>query len=60
MKKRKPKGNTRGSLYVAIKEGRAHRTVDDYYPVLIDLDKKGRVLGVEVLDYEKVEEYPES
>ncbi len=43
-------------LYVVVKKGKFFQTIDDYFPVLIDVDKKGQVLGVEFLQYETIED----
>jgi len=40
------------ALYIKIKKGKVHRTIaKDAF--LIDIDKKGKLLGIEVLNYSK-------
>ena len=42
------------ALYIRLKKDKAHRTVSTKDNYLIDLDKKGNVVGIEVLNYSKV------
>ena len=41
------------SLYVKIKRGRVHKTIEGSDTFLIDVDRKGGVIGIEILDYSK-------
>ena len=40
------------ALYIKLKRGKVHRTVENGNS-LIDLDKKGGIIGIEVLNYSK-------
>ena len=40
------------ALYIKIKKGRVHKTIDRG-DSLLDLNKKGEVIGIEVLNYSK-------
>ncbi|MEK7640933.1 MAG: DUF2283 domain-containing protein [Patescibacteria group bacterium] len=41
------------ALYIEFKKAKAHKTVEERRGVLVDFDKKGTVLGIEVLNYSK-------
>lgn len=41
------------ALYIEFKKAKAHKTVEKSRDVLLDFDKKGSVLGIEVLNYSK-------
>ncbi len=41
------------ALYIEFKKAKAHKTVEKRRGVLVDFDKKGNVLGIEVLNYSK-------
>lgn len=41
------------ALYVQLKRGRVHKTITRGETFLIDLGKKGEVMGFEVLNYSK-------
>ncbi|MDO8504391.1 MAG: DUF2283 domain-containing protein [Candidatus Liptonbacteria bacterium] len=43
------------AIYVKLKRGKAHKTIVRGDTFLIDLDKKGSVLGFEVLNYSKTQ-----
>ncbi len=41
------------ALYIKIKKGKVEKTLNKEDSFLIDLDKKGKVLGFEILNYSK-------
>lgn len=42
------------AIYIELKRGTIHKTFEKGDSFLIDLDKKGKVLGFEVLGYSKL------
>jgi uncharacterized protein YuzE len=42
------------ALYIRLKKGKVYKTVENERSYLVDLDKKGAVLGIEVLHYSQI------
>lgn len=42
------------ALYIELGRGKVSKTIEKKDGLLVDLDKKGGILGIEVLDYSKI------
>ena len=45
---------TADALYIRLKKGKVHRTVPTKDNYLVDVDKKGDVVGIEILNYSQI------
>lgn len=43
-----------GAAYIYLKKGSVHKTLEISSDLLVDLDKKGNALGIEILNLEEV------
>ncbi len=41
------------ALYIEFKKGRANKTIEKGGNFLLDVDKNGKVMGIEILNYSK-------
>lgn len=40
--------------YMYLNKGKVHKTLRLKYPIIVDIDKKGKILGVEMLNVSKI------